>query len=151
MKGLMGWAMRDLEDVFGRDELFESLLTEAAEEIKKLRAENAELRSLVNIPTDLGQRPGTLLAPPRAPTRVLRFTNNTKNPNEWHAYSGGLLVAVVRFENDRLYEPHCSWYMRGIVSAESGVMDTHGFENTLDEAKAAVVEAFKKWLAWAEL
>ena len=27
----------------------------------------------------------------------------------------------------------------------------HGFENTLDEAKAAVVDAFKKWLAWAGL
>ena len=143
--------MRELADVLGRDELFARLLAEAAEEIQLLRAENAELRSPGNISNDLGQHPGTLLALPRAPTRVLRFTQNTKNPNAWEAYSGGLLVAVVRFENDRLYAPHWSWHMRDIVSAEPAVMDIRGFENTRDEAKAAVVEAFKKWVAWAGL
>jgi hypothetical protein len=69
----------------------------------------------------------TVLATPRTPARVVRFTKDTKNPDEWLAYSGGLRVARIMSKNrGEASEREWSWYMQDIVSAEPEVMDTHG-------------------------
>jgi hypothetical protein len=90
-----------------------------------------------------------ILATPRAPARMLKFTEDADYPNEWHACSGGLYVARIVFDEAEEELPW-SWYMQE-ARADADVMDPHGFTESLHEAKEAVAATFKKWLAWAEL
>jgi hypothetical protein len=70
----------------------------------------------------------------------------------WKVYSGGLLVATILYEDDKHYEPDkpWCWYMQDI-HAGPDMMDTQGFELSIEDAKNEITANFKKWIEWAEL
>ena len=55
---------------------------------------------------------------------MLRFTQDAETSREWDAYSDGLLVARILYENDRIEasEREWSWHTHDIVQAEPEVM-----------------------------
>ncbi len=62
------------------------------------------------------------------------------------------MVAAIRYDDAKHYEPDKPWcWQMQDIHAGPDVMDIHGFEVSLDDAKQAIAENFKKWLAWAEL
>lgn len=72
---------------------------------------------------------------------------------EWDAYSGGLHVANIKLRDDELYyEPDKPWvWQMQDIQAGPDAMEIHGYQGSLDECKAAILDNFKKWLTWAEL
>ena len=84
--------------------------------------------------------------------RTLKFQKDEDDAHGWSVYSGGLLVATIRYEDDKIYEPDKPWIWRAQdINSPPEIMDALGYEVSLDDAKAAVVADFKRWLAWAEL
>jgi hypothetical protein len=102
-----------------------------------------EVAALVRAIHAIAEKPGR---------RRLRFEKDEDWKNGWSVYSGGLLVATIEFDDDKIYEPDKPWIWRTQdINAGPDIMETLGYETSLEDAKKAIAQNFKLWVAWAEL
>jgi hypothetical protein len=100
--------------------------------------------------TEAGAVSGAL--PEKPPRRVLKFKQHPEYRDEVYAYSGGLMVARIMYAPSTSYDQERPWTWRlSGIHAGPDVLEIAGAATSLEDAKKAVYENFKKWLAWAEL
>ena len=64
----------------------------------------------------------------KAGRRTLRFAKDQDDKHGWSVYSGGLLVATIRYDDDKIYEPDKPWIWQfQDINAPPDVCDCLGY------------------------